>query len=76
MPSLNAISTEKLARLVGTPGCPALIDVQTDAEGANMAWLVTNNTIHSVDLETGAATAAGEIAADGQIRDLAVLPAM
>lgn len=58
------------------PGEMMAFDVQTDAEGANMAWLVTNNTIHSVDLETGAATAAGEIAADGQIRDLAVLPAM
>ena len=61
---------------VENPGEMMAFDVQTDAEGANMAWLVTNNTIHSVDLETGAATAAGEIAADGQIRDLAVLPAM
>lgn len=61
---------------VENPGEMMAFDVQTDAEGANMAWLVTNNTIHSVDLETGAATVAGEIAADGQIRDLAVLPAM
>ena len=29
-----------------------------------MAWLVTNNTIHSVDLETGAATAAVMIVND------------
>jgi rhodanese-related sulfurtransferase len=27
MPSLNAISPEKLARLVGTPGCPVIVDV-------------------------------------------------
>ncbi|HEX6376245.1 MAG TPA: sulfurtransferase/chromate resistance protein [Allosphingosinicella sp.] len=27
MPSLNAITPEKLARLVGTPGCPAIVDV-------------------------------------------------
>lgn len=27
MPSLNAIAPEKLARLVGTPGCPAIVDV-------------------------------------------------
>lgn len=61
---------------VENPGEAMAFDVQTDAEGANMAWLVTNNTIHSVDLETGAATAAGTIEAEGQIRDLAVLPAM
>jgi rhodanese-related sulfurtransferase len=27
MPSLNAITPEKLVRLVGTPGCPAIVDV-------------------------------------------------
>ena len=26
MPSLNAISPEKLARLVGTPGCPVIVE--------------------------------------------------
>ena len=31
MPGLNSISPEKLARLVGTPGCPAIIDVGTEA---------------------------------------------
>lgn len=61
---------------IAAPGETMAFDIQTDAEGTNSAWLVTNNTIHSVDLETGAATAAGEIAAEGQIRDLAVLPAM
>jgi rhodanese-related sulfurtransferase len=30
MPSLNAISVDKLARLIGTPGCPLLIDVRTE----------------------------------------------
>ena len=34
MPSLNAISIDKLARLVGTPACPVLIDVQTDEDFA------------------------------------------
>ncbi|QDA36711.1 DUF4394 domain-containing protein (plasmid) [Paracoccus liaowanqingii] len=52
-------------------------DVQTDDQGVNMAWLITNNIIHSVDLETGAATAAGEITGvEGEIRDLTVMPAM
>ena len=30
MPSPNAISPEKLARLIGTPACPALIDVGSE----------------------------------------------
>ncbi len=34
MPSINAISGDKLARLVGTPKCPVLIDVQTDEDFA------------------------------------------
>jgi rhodanese-related sulfurtransferase len=32
MPSLNTISIDKLARLVGTPHCPALVDVRTDED--------------------------------------------
>jgi rhodanese-related sulfurtransferase len=31
MPDINSITPEKLARLVGTPGCPAIIDVRPDA---------------------------------------------
>jgi rhodanese-related sulfurtransferase len=34
MPSINAISIDKLARLIGTPRCPVLIDVQTDEDFA------------------------------------------
>jgi hypothetical protein len=34
MPSINAISIDKLARLIGTPKCPVLIDVQTDEDFA------------------------------------------
>jgi rhodanese-related sulfurtransferase len=30
MPALNSITPEKLLRLVGTSGCPAIIDVRTD----------------------------------------------
>ena len=33
MPAINSITVEKLARLVGTPGCPAIIDVATSGEG-------------------------------------------
>lgn len=32
MSSFNAISPDKLARLIGTPNCPALIDVRSDED--------------------------------------------
>lgn len=34
MPSTNSISAEKLARLIGTPNCPALIDVRNNEDFA------------------------------------------
>jgi len=40
MSSFNTISTEKLARLIGTPKCPALIDVRTDEDFAGDPRLV------------------------------------
>ncbi len=50
-------------------------DVHTTADGTNTAWLVADNTLHTVDLATGKATKLGEIAgAKGMIRDIAVLP--
>ena len=33
MPALNSISPDKLFRLIGTPGCPAIIDVRPDGDG-------------------------------------------
>jgi hypothetical protein len=56
---------------------PVAFDVQTTEDGTNTAWLVAGGALHTVDLETGAATLVGEITgADGDIRDIAVLPAM
>ena len=34
MPSINSISVEKLARLIGTPRAPAIVDVRTDEDFA------------------------------------------
>jgi rhodanese-related sulfurtransferase len=34
MPSINTISIDKLGRLIGTPKCPVLVDVQTDEDFA------------------------------------------
>ena len=33
MPALNSISPDKLFRLIGTPNCPAIIDVRPDGAG-------------------------------------------
>jgi hypothetical protein len=52
-------------------------DVQTTADGTNTAWLANGTKLYTVNLETGAATAAGEVTgATGAIRDITVLPAM
>jgi len=40
MSSINSISAEKLARLVGTPACPALIDVRNDERMDSLPMLV------------------------------------
>ncbi len=33
MPAINAISPDKLARLIGTPACPAIVDVRAGGDG-------------------------------------------
>jgi hypothetical protein len=51
-------------------------DIQGMAEGRNTAYLVGDNTIYTVDLDTGAATKVGTIEKlDGHLRDIAILPA-
>jgi rhodanese-related sulfurtransferase len=40
MPSNITISAEKLSRLIGTPNCPALIDVRPDDEWAAIPFLI------------------------------------
>jgi rhodanese-related sulfurtransferase len=32
MPVLNAIAADKLTRLIGTPGCPLLVDIRSEAD--------------------------------------------
>ena len=51
-------------------------DIQTTEDGTNTAWLANGTKLYTVNLETGAATAAGEITGSaGVLRDIAVLPA-
>ena len=47
MSSINSISAEKLARLVGTPKCPALIDVRMDDDFAADPLLVPGSVRRS-----------------------------
>jgi hypothetical protein len=43
----------------------------------NDAWLMAKDTLYSVNLETGKATEAAKIAGvSGEVRDIAILPAM
>jgi len=46
MPSVNSISVEKLARLIGTPNCPALIDVRVEADLAGDPRLIPGSFTH------------------------------
>jgi rhodanese-related sulfurtransferase len=47
MPSINAISVDKLARLIGTPSCPALVDVRTDEDVEADPYLVPGSVRRS-----------------------------
>lgn len=47
MPSPTTISTDKLCRLYGTPGCPALIDVRTEGDFAARPRLVPGSVRRS-----------------------------
>ncbi|MCB5202547.1 DUF4394 domain-containing protein [Neorhizobium sp. T786] len=71
--------TLKAIGKLGGEGMPATyaFDIQTTVDGENTAWLVAGKALHTVDLETGKATRTADITGvDGDIRDIAVLPAM
>ncbi|MCJ8141188.1 DUF4394 domain-containing protein [Falsirhodobacter halotolerans] len=58
-------------------GSTPAFDIQTTEDGTNTAWLVASSTIYTVDLETGMATEVGTLEGiDGELTDIAVLPAM
>ncbi|WP_444667265.1 DUF4394 domain-containing protein [Cereibacter changlensis] len=62
---------------IADPAAGYALDIQSTADLNNTAWLVNGATLYSVDLETGAATETGSIeGADGDIRDITILPAM
>lgn len=52
---------------------PAAFDIVASGEGQNDAWLFTGGTLYKVDLKTGKATAAGQIAIKGKVTDIAYM---
>ena len=56
-------------------GTSYAFDIKADAELNNTAYLVIDNALHTVDLESGAATLVGPITGvDTMLSDIAVLP--
>jgi len=49
MSSINTISIDKLARLIGTPKCPRIIDVRTDDDYATNPRLIPGSVRRSYD---------------------------
>lgn len=55
-------------------GSTYAFDIQATADLSNTAYLVVDNVLHTVDLETGAATVLGAVEGlDGMISDIAIL---
>ncbi|WP_428031180.1 DUF4394 domain-containing protein [Ancylobacter sp.] len=62
---------------LGVTGDSFAFDIVASAPGTNAAWLMAGDTLYSVDLATGKATAAAKIAGvSGKVHDIAILPAM
>lgn len=57
----------------GVTGEGYALDISSTADLANTAYLVAGDTLHTVALDTGVATAVGKIEG-GALRDIAILP--
>ncbi len=61
--------------LLGIEGDIYAFDIAATEDLTNTAYLVAGTTLYTVALDSGAATAVGEIAGlDGAVRDIAILP--
>ncbi|MEG9525387.1 MAG: sulfurtransferase/chromate resistance protein [Hyphomicrobiales bacterium] len=59
MPTPNSISVEKLARLIGTPACPVLVDVRTTRDFADVPRLIPGSRPRQWDAVAEWASALG-----------------
>ena len=53
MPALNEITPQQLLRLIGTPNCPAIVDISIDPDFAEDPHLIPNSFRHSHNEITG-----------------------
>ncbi|HEX8639760.1 MAG TPA: sulfurtransferase/chromate resistance protein [Allosphingosinicella sp.] len=63
MPAINAISAEKLARLIGTPACPPIYDVRGGPDAAALPALIPGSARRPAEAMSAWATDAREPAA-------------
>ena len=67
--------TLKAIGKLGIEGSAYGFDISATQDLTNTAYLVVDNTLHTIDITTGAATAVGAIeGVDGMITDIAILP--
>lgn len=73
--SPNDGTLKAIGKLGVDGGSSYAFDIQATEDLTNTAFLVVDNVLHTVDLETGAAEAWGAIeGVDGSITDIAILP--
>ncbi|MBP1853166.1 DUF4394 domain-containing protein [Rhizobium halophytocola] len=71
--------TLKAIGKLGIEGKPAsyAFDIQATGDSGNVAWLVADNGLYTVDLSTGKATSAGMIGGlDAPMKSITVMPAL
>lgn len=62
---------------LGMKATTVAFDIWSDGNGKNEAWLMSGDTLYSVDLTSGKATEAAKIGGvSGTVKDIAILPAM
>ncbi len=62
---------------LGVKADKAAFDIASDGKGGNEAWLMSGDTLYSVDLATGKTTETAKISGvSATVRDIAILPAM
>ena len=63
--------------MLGVKADKASFDIASDGKGGNEAWMMSGDTLYSVDLATGKAKEAAKISGvSGTVKDIAILPAM
>jgi Domain of unknown function (DUF4394) len=65
----------KTRGMVGVASAPdAVMDIATESEAKNVAWLIASNTLYTIDLATGKATQVGTLkGVTGRLVDIAAI---